>query len=136
MQSKCSTNPTWQTALISWTKRLATIAVSVVLGFMLLSVVEFDTPFVSEAYATIRAVDDEVTDEQLAADENAKSDESESIEDEDNPMASGLGGGEPTSNDIGFGGVAIVGIVAVGAFFFLLMRKLNTSIKDMNSMIK
>ena len=140
MQPKRSSNTTRPAAWITWTKRLATIAVSVVLGFSILSLVDFNTPFVTEAYATIRSVDDEVTEEQLVADENEKSNEksgsSESIEDEENPMSSGLGGGEPVSNDIGFGAVAIIGIVVVAAFFLILMRKLNTSIKHMNSMFK
>ena len=140
MQPKRSSNTTRPAAWIIWTKRLATIAVSVVLGFSILSLVDFNTPFVTEAYATIRSVDDEVTEEQLVADENEKSNEksgsSESIEDEENPMSSGLGGGEPVSNDMGFGAVAIIGIVVVAAFFFILMRKLNTSIKHMNSMFK
>ena len=62
--------------------------------------------------------------------------EGESIEDEETPMSSGLGGGEPVASGFSFGPIAIVGIVAVAAFFFVLFRRLNGSISRMNNMFK
>lgn len=62
--------------------------------------------------------------------------EGESIEDEETPMSSGLGGGEPVASGFSFGPIAVAGIVAVVAFFLVLFRKLNGSISRMNSMFK
>ena len=69
--------------------------------------------------------------------EASTSAEGETIDDEENPMSSGLGGAEPVSSSmISFGIVAICGIIAVAAFFMALMRKLNGNINDMNKMFK
>ena len=68
--------------------------------------------------------------------QNSDESESEDIEDDETPMTSGLGGGEPVSDDIGLGRFALVGIIAIGVFFFVLMRRLNGNIKDMNHIFK
>ena len=74
---------------------------------------------------------------QSTLNEASTSAEGETIDDEENPMSSGLGGAEPVSSSmISFGIVAICGIIAVAAFFMALMRKLNGNINDMNKMFK
>jgi len=97
----------------------------------------------SQAYATIYPAGQQAqADEESAngstegTDDEANGDETEIVDDEGTPLSSGLGGGEPAFSSVGFGPIAIVGIVAVALFFLVLMRRLNTSIKDMNRMFK
>lgn len=71
-----------------------------------------------------------------SAEEADEAAEGETIEDDETPMSSGLGGGEPVAGGVGFGGIAIVGIAIVAVFFLVLMRKTNGSIKDMRTMFK
>ena len=71
------------------------------------------------------------------ADEEGEAGASESIDEEETPMSSGLGGGEPVSSSgFSFGPVAVVGIAVVLAFFYVLIRRLNGSIRDMNRMFR
>ena len=68
--------------------------------------------------------------------ENGASEE-QTIEEDENPLSSGLGGGEPASGGgLSFWPIAIVGIVAVGLFFFILMRRMHHNVRDMTSMFK
>lgn len=109
-------------------------------GLVLCPALSFDD---SQAYATIYPAGQEAqADEESAdgstegADDESNGDETEIVDDEGTPLSSGLGGGEPIFSSVGFGPIAIVGIVAVALFFLILMRRLNTSIKDMNRMFK
>lgn len=93
----------------------------------------------SQAYATIYPAGEnaQVEDQANEGDEpDANASEAETIDEEDNPLSSGLGGGEPVVNGIGFGPIAIAGIAVVALFFFVLMRRLNSNIKDMSRMFK
>ena len=92
-------------------------------------------------YATEQTVDDEETGGGATAD--GADDEGtgeaageESIEEDELPLSSGLGGGEPVSAGGGFAGIVVVGIVAVAVFFLVLIRRQNSSIKNMNRMFK
>ena len=136
MQPKRSVNAPWTAIRTIWMKRLAAFVIAIMLGLGFFVMTSFDQHFSMDAYASIRSVDEEAAPDDQASGESAKSDESESIDDEENPMTSGLGGGEPITNDVGVAGIAVVGIIAVGAFFFVLMRKLNSNIKDMDSMFR
>jgi len=71
-----------------------------------------------------------------AASAESDGEEAESIEDEENPMSSGLEGGEPASGGFSFAPVAIVGILAVALFFAVIMRRMNGSIRDLKGMFK
>lgn len=105
-----------------------------------------DAGFAAFAYASTPSAEkapqaDDRSDASEAADGTGSSEypedpEDEAVEDDETPMTSGLGGGEPVSDGIGPGSFAIVGIMAIGAFFFVLMRKLNGNIKDMNRIFK
>lgn len=136
VQSNRSANAAWPAIRTIWMKRLAAFLIALMLGLSFFAVTSFDQHFTSDAYASIRSVDEDAAPDDQKEDESAKSGESESIQEDETPMSSGLGGGEPVSNDMGIAEIAIVGIIAVGAFFFVLMRKLNTNIKDMDSMFK
>lgn len=111
----------------------ALLALSLAFGFGALS----DT---TQAFATIypadesAQVDDQASSEAASADENGE--EAEILDEEETPLSSGLGGGEPVFGSVGFGPIAIVGIAAVALFFVVLMRRLNSNIKDMGSMFK
>ena len=71
-----------------------------------------------------------------AANESGNSDE-QTIEEDESPLSSGLGGGEPASGGgLSFWPIAIVGIVAVAVFFFVLMRRMHHNVRHMNSMFK
>ena len=136
MQPKRSVNAPWTAIRTIWMKRLAAFVIAIMLGLGFFVVTSFDQHFSTDAYASIRSVDEEAAPDDQASGESAKSGESESIDDEENPMTSGLGGGEPVTNDVGVASIAVVGIIAVGAFFFALIRKLNSNIKDMDSMFR
>ena len=71
-----------------------------------------------------------------AASAEADEEGAESIDDEENPMSSGLEGGEPVSGGFSFAPVAIVGILAVALFFAVIMRRMNGSIRDLKRMFK
>ena len=103
----------------------------------------------SQAYATIHPAGESAqVDDQAAGGDTAGGDsdasgasdaegaETEILDDEETPLSSGLGGGEPVSGGLGFGPIVIVGITAVALFFLVLMRRLNGNIKDMNRMFK
>lgn len=97
------------------------------------------TAMAPNAYADIKPADevaasDESTSAEPADAEAADQEEGESIEDEETPLSSDLGGGEPAASDVNVAAIAVVGIIAVGSFFFVLMRKLNGNINDMNKM--
>lgn len=138
--------------------KLITALIASAIAFVLFSCLGF---VATNAYAAIYPVNESAqvdgasseatstsADESAAADTQADEDaagsatsqdaeESEAIEDDETPMSSGLGGGEPiSSGGLGFGTVAIAGIAAVAAFFFVLMRRLNGNINDMNRMFK
>ena len=71
-----------------------------------------------------------------AADESNSSEE-QIIEEDESPLSSGLEGGEPVSGGgLSFWPIAIIGIVVVALFFFVLMRRMNHNVRDMNSMFK
>ena len=95
---------------------------------------------VSQAYATIypagenAEVDNQETEEFSATEEEGA--ETEILDEEGTPLSSGLGGGEPVSGGVGFVPFAIVGIAIVAVFFLVLMRRLNSNIKDMSRMFK
>lgn len=137
MKPRFSRNQAGQTASTDHVSRAIAFISIFILAFALTFGFFAQFEAVPIAYAGIHSVDEEAESE-MAADssESAEPEEGESIDDEENPMSSGLGGGEPISNDAGFGGIIVVGIVAVAAFFFVLIRKLNGSIRDMNSMFK
>ena len=137
MQLKRAISSAWPTKLTSWARWCAILAVAILLCLPFTSMACIDTALAQDAQASVQSDDEKAEkSEGSDAESDQKSDESEAIEDEETPMTSGLGGGEPVSNDIGFGGVIVVGIVAVSVFFLVLMRKLNGNIKDMDSMFK
>lgn len=98
----------------------------------------------TEAQAAIYPANSAAADDASSAaqDENdqngdeAEDAEVEAIEDEDTPLSDGLGGAEPIGSSFSFGLVAAVGIAAVVAFFMVLFRRLNGSIRTMNRMFK
>ncbi|MBR0404714.1 MAG: hypothetical protein IJI68_05880 [Eggerthellaceae bacterium] len=110
------------------------LAITLTFGF---GALQNDVP---QAYATIypagesAQVDGQASDESAATEEEAA--ETEILDDEGTPLSSGLGGGEPISGGVGFVPVAIVGIAVVALFFLVLMRRLNSNIKDMSRMFK
>ena len=73
---------------------------------------------------------------EVAADSKAAEASEEQIEENGNPTSSGLGGSEPLAGVANVGTVAVVGILAVAVIFFVVMRRLNGSIKRMNGMFK
>lgn len=89
----------------------------------------------AQSAAAADTVDSQTPDVSSPSSDESASDE-EAIEDDETPMSSGLGGSEPIFNGSNFGRVAVVGIVAVVAFFLVLMRRLNGNMKDMNRMFK
>ena len=82
------------------------------------------------------AQDDENGQDGASTDKNAE--DGDEIEDEANPMSSGLGGGEPVDSlgGIGLEWVIVVGIIAVIAFFGVSTARQNSSINKMRRTIR
>ena len=126
---------------------LSTLLVAVVLAVMFACFASAppQQTTLSEVYASEQSISSVASDAQIPAvtstgnvsGEVAQSTQGESIDDEGNPLSSGLGASEPVSSGgVSIGVIAVVGILAVGAFFSVLIRKLNANISDMNGMFK
>ena len=91
----------------------------------------------SEASAAADQASDEAASGQAATTDSQKSSDSETIEDDETPMSSGLGGGEPlASSSNGIKWVIVVGIAAVVAFFVASTLRMNKSIDTMKNRFK
>ena len=79
---------------------------------------------------------DDADDQNGASADKATNDEE--IDDEENPMSSGLGGGEPVSGlgDTYLEWVIVVGIIAVAVFFGVSMWRQNTNINKMKRTVR
>ena len=126
-----------------WRARLgAVLALLMVLAFATVcTTYTYSIEAPGAAYAAIYTADDEEqASDQAAEAANDEAAEGEQIADEENPMSSGLGGGEPVTANGGMGmgiTIAIVaGIIAVVAFFGFSTGRLNSSIKKMNDTFK
>ena len=91
----------------------------------------------SEASAAADQASGKAASDQAAATDDQKSSEGETIEDDETPMSSGLGGGEPlASSSNGIKWVVIIGIAAVVAFFVASTLRMNKSIDTMKNRFK
>ena len=91
----------------------------------------------SEASAAADQASDKAASDQAAATDGQKSSDSETIEDDETPMSSGLGGGEPlASSSNGIKWVIVIGIAAVVAFFVASTLRMNKSIDTMRNRFK
>ena len=91
----------------------------------------------SEASAAADQASDKAASGQAAATDGQKSSDSETIEDDETPMSSGLGGGEPlASSSNGIKWVIVIGIAAVVAFFVASTLRMNKSIDTMRNRFK
>ena len=91
----------------------------------------------SEASAAVDNASGQAASDKAAATDGQKSSESETIEDDETPMSSGLGGGEPlASSSNGIKWVIVVGIAAVVAFFVASTLRMNKSINTMKNRFK
>ncbi|MBQ6391833.1 MAG: hypothetical protein IJH88_09520 [Eggerthellaceae bacterium] len=123
------------------------IGLALVLGFSLYfalsqNVASSSQPTVASALVNSKeadatpAVSKDVSKTAGTSDENGNSDE-QIIEEDESPLSSGLGGGEPVSSGgLSFWPIAIIGIVIVALFFFVIMRRMNRNVHDMTSMFK
>ena len=100
--------------------------------------VESDQAASGDAAATGGEADGEEAGGESIDEEVAERDEVEEIAEEENPLSSGLGGGEPLSaaGGFGFAPFAIAGIAAVALFFAVRMHRLNGNIHDMKNMFR
>ena len=129
-------------------KAIVALIVTFTLAFVVFcvsSVQSYDNAYatiypVSEPAASDQADDSSSSPDKASAagaqDEAAES-EGEAIEDDANPMSSGLGGGEPVSSSSGIGieWIIVLGIIAVVVFFALSTHRLNDNISKMRKSI-
>lgn len=132
----------------SYMRMIAAIIVAATLAFVIFAIGASQTQ--DDAFAAIYPVSEQTADDEAddqgsedaavpdkAAGTSQASEEGESIDDDANPMSSGLGGGEPISSTRGIGVEWFIGlgILAVVVFFAVSTRRLNSNIDKMRHAI-